>query len=80
MMESTKVLSYEEKQQQVARNRTAKHLYPNLRKFLLEAKKARLKDDYEEELKQLDYTLYGVQRRMSEVHWILDHRKKPVCK
>lgn len=59
----------------IARNRTAKHLYPNLRKCLLNAKKARLKDNFEEELKQLEYTLYGVQRRISEVHYVLDHRK-----
>jgi len=68
-------LTYDEKQKRKARNHTANHLYPNLRKILLDAKKARLKDDFEEEMIQLEYALYGVQRRMSEVYYILDHRK-----
>lgn len=62
--------SYEEAKEIATRRYLAnrnKILYRNLRKFLQDASKATQDHNNDEEYNQLQYTLYGVQRRISEL-------------
>lgn len=67
--------SYEDACKRYAKNKTTKHLYPNLSKALKKAKKSSIEEKLEEERFYLSGVIYGCQRRTSEINYKLEQNR-----